>query len=205
VAGSIALVAGLGNPGPRYADTRHNAGFWLVDRLAAGQGAVFRRSPRFLGELAEAGRERRVWLLKPDTYMNHSGQAVSALVHFYRYPAEQVLVVHDDLDLPPGTVRLKRGGGHGGHNGLKDILAALGSPEFLRLRIGVGHPGPGGDVVGYVLTAPRPEERRLIDEAIERALEVLPRLLEGEVDRVMNLLNRRARTDGAPERDGAGA
>jgi PTH1 family peptidyl-tRNA hydrolase len=196
VAARIAVVVGLGNPGPRYADTRHNAGFWLVDRVAARHGGVFRRSARFLGEVGEVDIGGRVWLLKPETYMNRSGQSVAALAGFYRYPPGQLLVVHDDLDLPPGTARLKRGGGHGGHNGLRDLMAALGSPDFLRLRLGVGHPGPGGDVVGYVLSAPRGEERPLIDQAIDRALEVLPRLIDGEVDQVMSLLNARAKGEG---------
>ncbi|MCU0936905.1 MAG: aminoacyl-tRNA hydrolase [Gammaproteobacteria bacterium] len=193
MAAAVALVAGLGNPGPRYADTRHNAGFWLLDRMAGSRGLSFRRSAKFLGEVAEADFDGRVWLLKPETFMNRSGQAVAALAGFYRIPPEQVLVVHDDLDLPPGTVRLKRGGGHGGHNGLRDILACLGSPDFLRLRVGVGHPGPGADVVGYVLNRPPAEEARLIDDSISRALELLPRLLSGEVDRVMNLLNAKPR------------
>jgi PTH1 family peptidyl-tRNA hydrolase len=191
VAGPLAAVVGLGNPGPRYADTRHNAGFWLVDRLAAGRGSGFRRASRFHGEIAEVDLDGRIWVLKPDTFMNRSGQAVVALTSFYRLPAEQVLIVHDDLDLPPGTVRLKRGGGHGGHNGLRDIVGQAGTPDFLRLRLGVGHPGPGADVVGYVLTRPPAEELRLIDEAIARALEVFPRIAAGEVDGVMNLLNRR--------------
>jgi PTH1 family peptidyl-tRNA hydrolase len=194
------VVVGLGNPGPRYADTRHNAGFWFVDRLAARRRGVFRRSSRFLGEVAEVEVGHRIWLLKPETYMNHSGQAVAALVGFYRYEPGQVLVVHDDLDLPAGTVRLKRGGGHGGHNGLRDIVAQTGSPDFLRLRLGVSHPGPGADVVGYVLTRAPSGEQRLIDDAIDRAMEVFPRLAAGEVDRVMNLLNAKARQPeaGAP-------
>jgi PTH1 family peptidyl-tRNA hydrolase len=187
----LAAVVGLGNPGPRYADTRHNAGFWLVDRLAAGRGASFRRASRFHGELAEVDLGGRLWLLKPDTFVNRSGQAVAALVGFYRLPPAQVLIVHDDLDLPPGMVRLKRGGGHGGHNGLRDIVAQAGTPDFLRLRIGIGHPGPGADVVGYVLTRPPAEELRLIEDAIETVLEVFRRLAAGEVDGVMNLLNRR--------------
>ena len=189
----LVLVAGLGNPGPRYADTRHNAGFWFLDRVAARRGLTFRRASRFLGEVAEADLGTRLWLLKPETYMNRSGQSLAALAGFYRFEPGQVLVVHDDLDLPAGTVRLKRGGGHGGHNGLRDIVACLGSPDFLRLRIGDGHPGPGLDVVAYVLNRPTAEEARLIEEAIDRALEVFPRLIAGEVDRVMNLLNAKAR------------
>jgi PTH1 family peptidyl-tRNA hydrolase len=200
----LALVVGLGNPGPRYADTRHNAGFWFVDRLARQHGAVFRRAARFHGELAELDLGQRVWLLKPETYMNRSGQALAALAGFYRYAPGQVLVAHDDLDLPPGTVRVKRGGGHGGHNGLRDILAQLGSAEFLRLRVGVGHPGPGADVVGYVLTRAPGEEQRLIDDALERALEVFPRLAAGEVDRVMNVLNSRGAAGGGGRPEGAG-
>ena len=203
MAAALALVAGLGNPGPRYADTRHNAGFWFLDRLAADRGLIFRRASRFLGEVAEADLGGRVWLLKPETFMNHSGQSVAALAGFYRLDPRQILVVHDDLDLPPGTVRLKRGGGHGGHNGLRDILACLGSDDFLRLRVGVGHPGPGGDVVSYVLNRPLAEEARLIHESVGRALELLPRVASGDAARVMSLLNARPRPPAA-EGEGKG-
>ncbi|HHQ43095.1 MAG TPA: aminoacyl-tRNA hydrolase, partial [Chromatiales bacterium] len=179
---------------PRHEGTRHNAGFWFVEALARRAGVALREEPRFRARLARAevhGRDLR--LLEPLTYMNHSGEAVAAVARFYRYPLEAILVVHDDLDLPPGAVRLKRGGGHGGHNGLRDIIARLGSRDFLRLRLGIGHPGPGADVVGYVLSRPPAAERAAIEAAIEAALEALPDILSGEprrLDRAMSRLHR---------------
>ncbi len=200
MADPIALLVGLGNPGARYRETRHNAGFWLADEVARRAGLAFRASARFAGELCEGLVEgRRVRLLKPGTYMNESGRAVAALARFYRLPAEAILVAHDDIDLPPGVVRLKRGGGDGGHKGLRDIIPRLGSRAFLRLRIGVGHPGASEAVVGYVLHPPAAEERALIEEAIEQALAVLPEILAGEEARAMNVLNRRAPPPGAPD------
>jgi len=181
------LVVGLGNPGAEYADTRHNAGFWLCERLAARLGAALRRESRFHGL---AGRTQdQVWLLLPQTYMNHSGQAVAALARFYRIPPAQMLVLHDELDLPPGALRLKFGGGLGGHNGLKDIAAHLGTQDFWRLRIGVGHPGDRDQVVDYVLKKPRAEERTLIDAALERAIEHWPYLERGEYPAALQKLN----------------
>jgi PTH1 family peptidyl-tRNA hydrolase len=191
LAQALAVVVGLGNPGPRYADTRHNAGAWFVDRLAARSGATWRRSQRFLGEVAQITGDGELWLLKPETYMNRSGQSVAAMVHYYRHAPEQVLVAHDDLDLPPGTVRLKGGGGHGGHNGLRDILARLGTPEFPRLRFGIGHPGEASQVVGYVLDRPSREDRAAIDAAIDAALQVFARIAAGELQQAMNLLHGR--------------
>jgi PTH1 family peptidyl-tRNA hydrolase len=164
VAGGIRAIAGLGNPGPGYEHSRHNAGADWVRALARAHRASWRREPRFFGDLARldtAGSP--VWLLVPETYMNRSGQAVAPLLRFHRVVPAELLVVHDELDLPPGTVRLKRGGGHGGHNGLRDIMQALGgAQDFARLRIGIGHPGSGADVVGYVLRKPPPEERQRI-------------------------------------------
>ena len=191
---AIRLIAGLGNPGAKYDDTRHNAGFWLVDEIARRHGAGFRVESRFHGEvvkLALGSTGPEVWLLKPNTYMNRSGQAVRALAAFYRLAPEEVLVVHDDLDLPPGTVRFKRTGGHGGHNGLKDIHAQLGSRDYRRLRIGIGHPGNAEDVVGYVLRKPPAEERRLIDSAVEAAESQVVRLAEGDYDGAMLALHSR--------------
>ena len=163
----IRCVIGLGNPGPKYADTRHNVGFWLVDRLARRYGEHLRAENRFSGEVARIRTEAgECWLLKPMTYMNHSGRAVSALARFYKIPVEQMLVVHDELDMAPGVIRLKKGGGHGGHNGLRDIISHLGSRDFWRLRIGVGHPGHRDQVVAAVLSKPTPGERKLIDGVI---------------------------------------
>ena len=186
------LFAGLGNPGPEYAQTRHNVGFWLVDAAARWVRLSFRREARFQGEVcrySEDGRECR--LLKPLTYMNLSGDSVAALVRFYRIPTEQILVAHDDLDLPPGSVRLKRGGGDGGHNGLKDITAKLGSNDYYRFRIGIGHPGSRELVTPYVLGRPSPDDLRQLEAGVDTALQLLPRLLDGEMTQVMNELNRR--------------
>ncbi len=191
MASLIQVVVGLGNPGPRYADTRHNVGFWFADRLAAKCGGTFRYASRYLGDLAQIDRGGKFWLLKPDTFMNHSGRSVLALAHYYRIPPEQILVVHDDLDLPPGSVRLKRGGGHGGHNGLRDIMACLGSRDFLRLRIGIGHPGDSNQVVDYVLCRASREDEDLFNEAIDSAVEVFPRILEGSTEIAMNVLHSR--------------
>ncbi|HCB14408.1 MAG TPA: aminoacyl-tRNA hydrolase [Gammaproteobacteria bacterium] len=188
----LRLVAGLGNPGSEYAQTRHNAGFWLVDELARQHGGHFRPEARYHGETCRivlAGQE--LWLLKPMTYMNRSGLAVAALVRFHKIPLPAILVVHDDLDLPPGTVRLKRGGGHGGHNGLRDLIAHLGSNDFARLRLGIGHPGDSRDVLDHVLRrAPRTEEEQ-IGQAIADALRELPRILAGQWERATQALHSR--------------
>ena len=185
------LVVGLGNPGPEYAATRHNVGFWLLDQLAAS-GADLRVESKFqaeVGTLKFGGR--RVALLKPTTYMNLSGQAVGAYARYYKIQPAAILVVHDELDLAPGTVRLKRGGGHGGHNGLRDITAQLGT-EFLRLRLGIGHPGSADKVVEYVLGNPPTDDRLAIEDAISRGLAVMPEIVSGQTDKIMNQLNRRA-------------
>jgi len=193
VSPEIQLVAGLGNPGTRYADTRHNAGFAFVDRVAAACGATFRREARFSAEVASVDMAgRRLWLIKPLTFMNLSGAAVAAFANFYRIAPDAMLVAHDELDLAPGIVRLKTDGGHGGHNGLRDIIAHLGTRAFHRLRIGIGHPGPGGDVVAWVLKPPTAAEDRLIREAIESAREHVEDLVAGRLDHARTLLNRRA-------------
>ena len=189
---SIQLIAGLGNPGAQYARTLHNIGFWLVDELARRGNAFFRREPKFFGELCEvtlAGN--RVRLLKPETFMNLSGQSLLALTQFYKLPVESVLVIHDEIDLPPGTLRLKQGGGHGGHNGLRDISSRLGSNEFARLRIGIGHPGHKDDVHDYVLHAPRKEQEEILYASLEEAIKVMPQIVNGEFRQVMNTLHRR--------------
>lgn len=186
----LQLVVGLGNPGPRYAETRHNAGFWLVDRLAAKSAALLRPETRYKGECARTVfTGRSVWLLKPQTFMNLSGQSIAPLAAFYKIPPEAILVIHDELDLPPGVVRLKRGGGHGGHNGLRDTIRQLGSSDFLRLRIGIGHPGVNKDVVGYVLERPPASERQQIDNAIAAAVDVFPDILEGRLSKAMQVLH----------------
>ena len=189
---SLRLVVGLGNPGPQYADTRHNAGFWLVDELARQHGGHFRPESRYHGEtcrIALAGQD--LWLLKPMTYMNRSGLAVAALARFHRIPSPAMLVVHDDLDLPPGVVRLKRAGGHGGHNGLRDLIAHLGGNDFLRLRLGIGHPGDSSEVLDYVLRRAPQAERALLEQAIADALRELPRLIAGQWERAVHVLHSR--------------
>ena len=188
------LVAGLGNTGSRYVETRHNAGFRLVDRLAERYGADFKSSARFAGETAELRVEgRMVRLLKPQTFMNHSGRAVAAMSNYFRCPAEGILVVHDEIDLPPGTLRLKRGGGTGGHRGLDDIVPALGTRAFSRIRIGVGHPGSAWEVIGYVLQRAPASEQALIDEAIDSALHHFESMLDGNLEPAMNVLHTRSR------------
>ena len=182
----IKLIVGLGNPGREYEATRHNAGFWWVDELARVHGANFKSDNKFHGLVARAtvhGHE--TYLLKPQTFMNVSGRAVVALALFYKILPDQVLVVHDELDLPPGSAKLKLGGGHGGHNGLKDIIAHLGTKDFWRLRVGIGHPGERSEVVNYVLNAPRKEEQVLIDEALQRALDVAGPVIEGKMEAAM--------------------
>ena len=189
---AIQLVAGLGNPGTKYEQTRHNAGFWFVDAVARGCHADFRAESKFKSELARctiAGSDCR--LQKPLDFMNRSGQPVASVAAFYRIPRTSILIVHDDLDLPPGTVRLKQGGGHGGHNGLRDLIPHLGGNDFLRLRIGIGHPGHRDDVVGYVLKAASREDRAAIDQAIDAAVSVLPDIIAGNLDAAMKELHTR--------------
>jgi PTH1 family peptidyl-tRNA hydrolase len=199
----IKLIAGLGNPGDEYRTTRHNAGFWLIDRLARETGAKLRHEKSFYGFAARAQLNGiEVWLLQPQTFMNRSGQSITALARFYKIPSAQILIVHDELDLPPGTARLKLGGGSGGHNGLKDITAHLSTPDYWRLRIGIGHPralppegacagaGAKPDVVNYVLKPPRKDEQAAIDTAIERGLAVLPLIVKGDTEGAMMQLHR---------------
>lgn len=182
----IKLIVGLGNPGREYEATRHNAGFWWVDELARNNDANFRNDSKFHGLAARTALHgHEVHLLKPQTFMNVSGRAVVALALFYKILPDQILVVHDELDLPPGSAKLKLGGGHGGHNGLKDIIAQLGTKDFWRLRIGIGHPGERSEVVNYVLNAPRKEEQVLIDEALQRARDVAPLIIEGKMEAAM--------------------
>jgi PTH1 family peptidyl-tRNA hydrolase len=183
------LVVGLGNPGKKYERTRHNAGFWWVERLAQGARAVLRNEGKFRGHVARLVDPVETWLLLPATYMNESGRAVVALSAFYRIEPAEILVVHDELDLPPGTVRLKLGGGTGGHNGLNDIAERLGSNSFWRLRIGIGHPRDSAaseqEVIAYVLHPPQPDEQELIEAAIARSLDAWPLLAAGNAQAAM--------------------
>lgn len=186
----IKLIAGLGNPGNEYVHTRHNAGFWFLDELAWEWKAHFKEEKKFYGEVARVARpEGEVWLLKPNTFMNRSGQAVAALAQFYKIKPEEILVVHDELDIPCGRIRFKLGGGNGGHNGLKDIQARLGTPNFYRLRFGIDHPGDRNLVVSYVLNKPSADDRALIDEAVAKSLKNLPLILSGEFEEAVRVLH----------------
>jgi len=178
VSGNLSVIAGLGNPEDRYADTLHNAGFWVVDELARRCNATFAYEKRFDAETCKVslGGEN-VWLLKPQSYMNNSGQPVRALLDYFRLPVDELLVVHDEIDLPPGTVRLKVGGGHGGHNGLRDIIRHT-SAEFMRLRIGVGHPGEKDKVTGYVLKRPDAETRIELERSVDVGADIVPLIIE---------------------------
>ena len=202
------LIVGLGNPGRKYEATRHNAGFWFLDGIARSAHADFRREARFHGEVARVpGGE--LWLLKPETYMNNSGRAVAALAGFYRIPADQILVVHDELDLRPGDVRLKFGGGLGGHNGLRDIAPALGTQDFWRLRIGIGHPreipSSEQEPVDYVLHAPSLEDRKAIEQAFDSAMAVWPLIASHDMQTAMlKLHTRRATPNGTDEKPSGG-
>lgn len=184
------LLVGLGNPGHQYAETRHNAGFWFCERLAGRLGVNFAREGRFHGLVGHL-REPDIWLLLPQTYMNRSGLAVATLARFYRVSPAEILVAHDELDIPPGQLRLKFGGGLGGHNGLKDISAHLGTHDYWRLRIGIGHPGDRNAVADYVLRPPRREEQVEIDAALTRALDLWPLIARGEWNAAMQRANTR--------------
>lgn len=191
---SIKLIVGLGNPGKKYEGTRHNAGFWLVERLAAQHRLTLRKEARFHALAARLDTAHGpAWLLQPQTWMNESGSAVGALAQFHKIAADEILVVHDELDLPPGGVKIKQGGGHAGHNGLRDIVAKLGTPEFWRLRIGIGHPRDADateqEVADYVLHPPRKEEQALIDAVIDRGLAVFDLILEDKMAAAMHKLH----------------
>jgi PTH1 family peptidyl-tRNA hydrolase len=185
----IRLLAGLGNPGPEYEATRHNAGFWWIDAAARELGATLQPERAYSGLAARVNRSAAaggpLWLLEPMTYMNLSGKSVAALARFFKIAPEEILVVHDELDLLPGQVKLKQGGSHAGHNGLKDIVAQLGSADFWRLRLGIGHPGVKAEVINYVLKKPSPEHRQAIEDGIARSLSALDALLAGEMEVAM--------------------
>jgi PTH1 family peptidyl-tRNA hydrolase len=180
------LIVGLGNPGPQYSQTRHNAGFWFLDALhkSAGIDSGFRTQTKLSAEVCRSsvfGRE--CILAKPTVFMNHSGQAVRALMDYYKIPVENLLIAYDELDLPPGTIRLKSGGGHGGHNGIRDTFRHLDGTDFLRLRIGIGHPGFKGAVTGYVLSRATADQELSMMQSIGGAIEVMPDLLSGNLSR----------------------
>jgi peptidyl-tRNA hydrolase, PTH1 family len=186
----IHLIVGLGNPGKKYERTRHNAGFWWVDAIAARKKAAWKKESKFSGLMTivdEGGHLFR--LLKPDTFMNESGRSVAALQRFFHIDPECLLVVHDELDLPPGTVKMKKGGGTGGHNGLEDIVDHLGTKDFWRLRVGIGHPGHKDLVADYVLNQARREEQELIDPPFERSLDLLPKLASGRIQDAVTWLH----------------
>ena len=189
----IRLVVGLGNPGREHAATRHNAGYWFADALAANLGAAFNSEAKFHGQVAKASDGLR--LLKPRTYMNLSGRSVSSLSRFFAMTPEDVLIVHDELDLLPGEAKMKFGGGIAGHNGLRDVAAQLGTPDFWRLRLGIGHPRdsaiPQQDVADYVLAPPSRVDRAAIDDAIGRSLDAWPAIAAGDFERAMLVLHTR--------------
>jgi PTH1 family peptidyl-tRNA hydrolase len=186
----IKLIVGLGNPGSKYDKTRHNAGAWFIEYLAAQHSIQLRADTSFQGLYSRLHSDSLIChLLIPTTFMNHSGRAVRALAHYYKLQPEEILVVHDELDLMPGVARLKEGGGSGGHNGLKDIVHILKTPKFWRLRLGIGHPGRKEQVIHYVLNAPNQADFNKIEEAIFRGKEILPLLLEGQLQKAMQQLH----------------
>jgi len=186
----IKLIVGLQNPGSAYEHTRHNAGGWFVTTLAQHYSAPFKIEKKLHGQLTEIHLDGcRVKLAIPTTYMNHSGQTVQQISNFYRIKSEEILIVHDELDLPPGRIKLKTGGGHGGHNGLRDIINKMGGSQFHRIRIGIGHPRHKDLVHSYVLNRPSIDDRKLIVDAIERGIAVIPKIVAGNIADAMNLLN----------------
>ena len=186
---NIQIIAGLGNPGNEYEKTRHNAGFWFIDQLISQYNLTLKSEAKFLGDVAKLNTPSgNVWLLKPTTFMNRSGQSIARLAQFYKIKPEQILVVHDELDLPPGTVKLKQGGGHGGHNGLRDSIAQLGK-NFYRLRLGIGHPGNKEQVVGFVLGKTPQSEKILIESSIDKSVDSIELILQGDMQKAMNQLH----------------
>jgi peptidyl-tRNA hydrolase len=191
VPSAIKLIVGLGNPGSEYSGTRHNAGFWFVDVLAARFSLKFRTEAKFQSEVCRIDTPEYDCLLgKPMTFMNRSGYAVSAIANFYKIPVIEILVVHDEIDLDAGIVRLKQGGGHGGHNGLRDIIEQMGNSDFKRLRIGISHPGSREYVTPHVLSSPNGDDHALIMDAINRSMDIIPQILGGEFQKAMNKLHR---------------
>ncbi len=200
----IKLIVGLGNPGTEYAATRHNAGFWFVDEVARALKVTLAPERSYFGLAVRANTPHGpVWLLEPMTYMNLSGKAVAALARFFKIAPQEILVAHDELDLPPGQVKLKLGGSHAGHNGLKDLHAQLGSADYWRLRLGIGHPGVKAEVVDYVLRKPSPEHRAAIENGITQSLAVLDLLLAGEMERAMMKVHAKPPRPKPPREPGA--
>ncbi len=187
---NIQIIAGLGNPGNEYEKTRHNAGFWFIDQLVSKYNITLKNESKFSAQLGRLNTASgSVWLIKPSTFMNRSGQAIAQLARFYKIQPEQILIVHDDLDLSPGVVKLKQGGGHGGHNGLRDSIAQLADKNFYRLRLGIGHPGSKEQVVGFVLGKTPQSEKILIESAIDKSIDSIELILQGEMQKAMNQLH----------------
>ncbi len=186
----IRLFVGLGNPGPDYDQTRHNAGFWWIDAISRTLNAPLVMDKSYFGMLARTSvAGQTVWLLQPQTFMNLSGKSVAALVNFFKISPQEMLVAHDDLDIAPGEAKLKLGGSHAGHNGLRDIHAQLGTDQYWRLKIGIGHPGNRADVIHWVLKKPSQDHRIAIDQTIDRAIKALPALLAGDMDQATRLIH----------------
>ena len=186
----IKLFVGLGNPGPEYEATRHNAGFWWIDALARELKVTLVPERSYHGLVARASvAGHSVWLLQPQTFMNLSGKSVASLARFFKIQPDEILVAHDELDFEPGVVKLKRGGSHGGHNGLRDIHAQLGSSDYWRLRIGIGHPGVKSEVIHWVLKKPAPDQRTLIEDSITHALQAASALLAGDMDKATQMVH----------------
>jgi PTH1 family peptidyl-tRNA hydrolase len=198
----IRLFVGLGNPGPEYEDTRHNAGFWYIDALARRLGVHLQPDRAYHGLVARANLPQGpVWLLQPQTYMNLSGKSVSALARFFKITPEEVLVVHDELDLLPGQMKLKKSGGHGGHNGLRDIHAQLGTPDYWRLRLGIGHPGVKHEVANYVLRKPPQAEREAIFKCIDQAIAASDAMLAGDMAKATQVVHAQPQRPKPPRKD----
>ena len=181
----IKLLVGLGNPGDKYAATRHNAGFWWIDEVAAQTNSKLALDAKFFGLAGKLSSKVDTWLLKPTTFMNARGKSVAALANYYKIKPVEILVIHDELDLPAGGIKLKVGGGHGGHSGLKDIQAALGTKDFWRLRLGIGHPGDRNEVINFVLKPPTKDEQAAIDEKMYESTKLVDLLLAGEFENAM--------------------
>ncbi|GAB4215373.1 MAG: aminoacyl-tRNA hydrolase [Rhodoferax sp.] len=197
----IRLIAGLGNPGPEYEDTRHNAGFWWLDALAPSLGARFSSEKSHHAWVARCTvGGATLWLLKPQTFMNRSGQAVASLARFYKIDPSEILVVHDELDIAPGEAKLRLGGSHAGHNGLRDIHAQLGTDQYWRLRLGIGHPGQKNEVVNWVLQKPSPDHRIALAQAIDRSIKAVPALLAGDMEQATRLIHTAKPPRPKPER-----
>jgi peptidyl-tRNA hydrolase, PTH1 family len=199
----IRLIVGLGNPGQEYERTRHNAGFWLVERYATRHNIVLRKDAKFQALVGRPAGADGVWLLLPQTFMNVSGRPVQMLASFFKIKPDEILVVHDELDFPPGTARLKQGGGIAGHNGLKDISQRLATHDYWRLRIGVGKPPSGREGADYVLERPPAEEKTAIDAAIDKSLELLPQMISGDMQGAMNKLHTEEKKEPAPAKPAA--